>query len=193
MRRDRAVPSDGETAERISEGVVLRARPSGKTGDGADPRCDRQRGLTFIELVVACMVLLVLASAVIPLARWDQKRRNERILKTHLETMRTAIDRYKQYSDEGLILQEDVEQFGYPQSLDELVEGVEIGDPRQPDSKTIQFLRRVPVDPFTGEAEWGMRSYQDDWDSDSWGGENVYDVYSLSDQQALDGSYYKDW
>lgn len=173
-----------------------KAERMGMSMNRPEPDIERrasQRGLTYIEMVVACMVLLVLAGAVVPLARWDQKRRNERVLKTNLETMRAAIDRYKQYSDEGLILQQDVEQFGYPLSLEELVDGVEIGDPRQANSKTIQFLRRVPVDPFTGEAEWGQRSYQDDWDSDSWGGENVYDVYSLSDLRALDDTYYREW
>ena len=87
----------------------------------------------------------------------------------------------------------DVEQMGYPKDLEELVEGVEIGDPQSPESKTMKFLREIPEDPITGIAEWGYRSYQDDWDSTDWGGENVYDVYSLSDLRALDGSYYSEW
>ncbi len=95
--------------------------------------------------------------------------------------MRVAIDLYKKYSDEGLIQQSDVEQLGYPRSLDELSEGVEVGDPQSPERKRLKFLPRIPVDPFLGEARWGQRSYQDDWDSRSWGGENVYDVYSLSE------------
>jgi len=156
-------------------------------------RLSRQSGLSYIELMVALVVLAVLASAVIPLARWDEKRRREERLRVHLATMRQAIDEYKKYVDEGLIVQSDVEQMGYPLTLEELVEGVEVGDPNSPDSQTIRFLRKVPEDPFTGEAEWGLRSYQDDWDSNSWGGENVYDVYSLSDIRALDDTYYKDW
>ena len=88
---------------------------------------------------------------------------------------------------------EDVEQMRYPLELEELVDGVEVSEPDSPDVKIVKFLQRLPVDPFTGEAEWGLRSYQDDWDSDNWGRENVYDVYSLSDMRALDDTYYKDW
>jgi len=152
-----------------------------------------QRGLSYIELLVALAVLMVLASAVVPLARWDQKRREETRLRVYLQTMRDAIDQYKKYTDQGMIQQSDVEQMGYPLDLEELVEGVDIGDPQSPDSKTIKFLQRIPVDPMTGEAEWGLRSYQDDWDSTNWGGENVYDVYSLSRGVALDGTYYEEW
>ncbi len=107
--------------------------------------------------------------------------------------MRAAIDQYKKYVDEGLIIQQDVTQLGYPLTLEELVEGIDVGDPQAPDSRTIKFLQRIPVDPFTEEPIWGLRSYQDDWDSTSWGGENVYDVYSLSDLRALDGTYYNEW
>lgn len=151
------------------------------------------RGLTYIELLVAMTVLAVLATVALPLARWDQKRRDEARLKITLQMMRDAIDKYKEYSDQGLIIQSDVDQKGYPMELEELVEGVEIGDPESPESQEIKFLQRIPVDPMTGEFEWGMRSYQDDWDSDSWGRENLYDVYSLSDRRALDGTYYRDW
>jgi general secretion pathway protein G len=154
-----------------------------------------QRGFSYIELLVALMILMILASAAVPVARWDEKRRREARLRVSLQTMRDAIDQYKRYTDEGLILQSDVEQLGYPQTLEELVDGVEVGDgdPQSPESKKIRFLQRIPVDPFTEEAEWGLRSYQDEWDSDQWGGENVYDVYSLSDLRALDGTYYLDW
>ena len=151
----------------------------------------RTLGLTYVEMLVAMTVLAVLAAVALPVARWDQKRRDEARLRITLRIMRDAIDKYKQYSDQGLIVQSDVEQLGYPRTLDELVEGVELGDPAQ--SEEIRFLPRIPVDPMTGEAEWGLRSYQDDWDSDTWGRENVYDVYSLSDRRALDGTYYRDW
>jgi general secretion pathway protein G len=147
--------------------------------------------LTYVEMLVAMTVLALLAAVALPLARWDQKRRDEARLKVTLRTMRDAIDKYKQYSEQGLIIQSDVEQLGYPRTLDELVEGVELGDPEQ--SEEVRFLSRVPVDPMTGLAEWGLRSYQDDFDSDTWGRENVYDVYSLSDRRALDGTYYRDW
>jgi general secretion pathway protein G len=152
-----------------------------------------QRGLSYLELLVAVTVLLILASAVIPLARWDQKRRNEARLRVSLQTMRHAIDEYKKYADQGLIIQSDVEHMGYPPTLEDLVEGVEVGDPNSPESKTLTFLRSIPVDPMTEKPEWGLRSYQDDWDSQNWGGENVYDVYSLSRGQALDGSFYYEW
>src|SRR5262245_2858391 len=155
-------------------------------------RC-RQRGLTYIELLVALTVLVVVAAAAMPLYRWDEKRRREEHLRMTLETVRSAIDLYKKYADEGMIVQTDVDQKGYPKDLDELVAGVQIGDPNSPESSFIQFLRRIPVDPITERAEWGLRSYQDDWDSRSWGGENVWDIYSLAPGKALDGSSYSDW
>jgi general secretion pathway protein G len=154
-------------------------------------RCEQ--GFSYIEMIVAAMVLAVLASAVIPLARWDEKRRREARLRITLEQIRHAIDQYHQYVEEGLIIQSDVEQMGYPLTLEELVDGVEVNEPNATEVISIRFLQRMPVDPFTEEAEWGLRSYQDDWDSSSWGGENVYDVYSLSPLKALDGTYYSEW
>ncbi len=154
-----------------------------------------ERGLTFIELMVAMAVLVVLAQALVPLYTWNEKRLKEAQLKVALETMRNAIDLYNDYFQKGLITQDDVEQFGYPADLEEMVEGVELAelDPTSLETKTIQFLYEIPVDPFTGEREWGLRSYQDDFDSDNWGGENVWDVYSLSNLMALDGTYYNEW
>jgi general secretion pathway protein G len=157
------------------------------------------KGFTFVELLVTVTVLAVLASVAVPIYRWDAKRRREVQLRVTLQTMRDAIDLYNQYMAANLILTTDVEQCAlpadrttcYPRSLEELVEGVEVGDPQAP--RTIKFLQRMPIDPMTGEEEWGMRSYQDDWDSRSWGRENLYDVYSLSSAQALDGTYYRDW
>ena len=153
----------------------------------------RQSGLTTVELLAALGLLLVLVSVAIPLKRWDEKRRREVELRIELRMMREAIDQYKKAFDEGKIQQKDVDQKGYPLDLDELVEGVDVSDPLTGMTREIKFLDRLPIDPFTGEAEWGKRSYQDDWDSESWGGENVYDVYSLSEIKALDGTYYKDW
>jgi len=160
---------------------------TGPAGRGA------QRGISYIELMVSIVVLAILASAVIPMARWDEKRRRESHLRIQLETMRAAIDQYKKYADEGMIVLSDVEQMGYPLTLEELVEGVEVGDLEDPEARTLKFLQRIPVDPFTEQPEWGLRSYQDDWDGRNWGGENVYDVYSLSAGIALDGTYYADW
>jgi len=154
-----------------------------------------ERGLTYLELMVAATVLVILAQALIPLFTWNDKRLKEEQLRIALEIMRSAIDKYNEYFQQGLIVQDDVEQFGYPRDLDELVEGVELAqlDQTSLETKTIQFLHKIPVDPFTGTAEWGKRSYQDDWDSSDWGGENVWDVYSVSELRALDGTYYKDW
>ena len=161
----------------------------GRTGGKASP----ERGLTFIELLVVVTVLAVLASLVIPLARWDEKRRREEQLRMALRTMREAIDTYRTYCEQGLIVQTDVEQEHYPRDLDEMVDGVDVAQRDSPDSKKVRFLLRIPIDPFTETPEWGKRSYQDDWDSDSWGEENLYDVYSLSPGVALDGTEYKDW
>jgi general secretion pathway protein G len=163
------------------------------TGRDASEAARRQRGLTYLELFVAASVIAVLASAIIPLARWDEKRRREEHLRGALAMMRGAIDQYHKYAETGLIQQTDMDQMFYPRSLEELVDGVEVADPTSPNAKKIQLLPRIPPDPFTGETEWGMRSYQDDWDSDSWGGENVYDVYSLFDGVALDGTRYSEW
>jgi general secretion pathway protein G len=152
-----------------------------------------QSGLTTVELLAALGVLLVLVSVAIPLKRWDEKRRREDELRVGLRTMREAIDQYKKASDEGRIQQKDVDQKGFPRDLEELVEGVDVIDPATGMPHKMRFLSRIPVDPFTGEAEWGKRSYQDDWDATSTGGENVWDVYSLYAGKALDGTWYKDW
>jgi general secretion pathway protein G len=160
---------------------------------GMRRRPGSQAGFTYIELLATAAILFVLASALVPIYRWDQKRRAERWLRSELALMRDAIDAYKKLCDEQKIQQKDVEQMCYPMSLEELVEGVEITSPDASEAKTMRFLRRIPVDPITGEATWGMRSYQDDFDSESWGGENLYDVYSLSTGLALDGSRYNEW
>ena len=156
-------------------------------------RRPRQSGLTTVELLAALAVLMVLVSVAIPLARWDEKRRREVELRFELRMMRDAIDEYRKAADEGRIQQKDVDQRHLPLDLDELVEGVDVVDPATGTTHKVHYLQRIPVDPFTVEAEWGKRSYQDDWDATSWGGENVYDVYSLFEGKALDGTYYKDW
>ena len=156
-------------------------------------RTGKQRGMTMIEMTVSVAIVAVIATAAMPLHHWNEKRRKEGQLKIALEMIRRSLDQYHKYAEEGLIIQEDVDQMFYPLELEELAEGVEVGDPQSPDAKEVRFLAKIPPNPFTGLPEWGMRSYQDDWDSSSWGGENIYDVYSDFDGKALDGSYYKDW
>jgi general secretion pathway protein G len=153
------------------------------------PRSRSQAGFTIAEMVIVVAILAILASAAIPLATTTRKRMKEADLRASLRDMRYAIDEYKRYSDAGLI-PVDLGAEGYPSELEDLVEGVEVVG--QVD-KQVRFLRRIPVDPMTGEAEWGMRSFQDAPDSPSWGGENVYDVYSLSEGVGLNGVPYSEW
>jgi general secretion pathway protein G len=134
----------------------------------------------------------ILASAVLPLSRVTRQRQRELELRRTLREMRSAIDRYKDAVDRGLIGGTDVKlgSEGYPESLEKLVEGVnQVGRP----GFKLKFMRRIPTDPFSGQPEWGMRCYQDDADSSSWCGDNVYDVYTLAEGQALDGTKLKDW
>lgn len=145
-----------------------------------------KRGVTLIELVVAITILLILTSAAIPIARTRIKRERERELRHDLWEMRDAIDRYKDAADRGAF-QIKVGSEGYPPDLETLVKGVDAN------GKKVRFLRRIPVDPMTGTTEWGLRSMQDDPNSTSWGGQNVFDVYSKSEDTALDGSKYSEW
>ncbi len=153
------------------------------------PRAGAQAGMTLLELVIACSILLVLSSAALPVARMTVKRQREAELRRDLREIRTAIDRYKDAADRNLIRVE-VGTEGYPPDLETLVRGVQIGPSGD---RRIRFLRRIPVDPLTGRADWGLRAVQDDPDSRSWGGKNVFDVYSHSTATALDGTPYADW
>jgi general secretion pathway protein G len=146
----------------------------------------RSAGFTIIELIVAIAVLSILAGAAIPLARNVIKREKEKELRHALWDMRDAIDRYKDAADRGAF-QQKVGTEGYPPDLDTLVKGVDVN------GKKIKFLRHVPVDPMTGDTDWGMRSMQDDPDSSSWGGQNVFDVFTKSTGTALDGTKYAEW
>ncbi len=146
-------------------------------------------GMTLLELIIASSMLLILASAALPMARITVKRQKEAELRRVLREMRDAIDRYKDAADRNLI-QIELGTEGYPKTLQVLVDGVDLGGAP---GRHIRFLRRIPVDPMTGHAEWEFRSVQDDPKSNSWGGQNVFDVYSKSQGQALDGSSYKDW
>jgi general secretion pathway protein G len=206
----------------------------------------RAAGMTLLELIIACAILLILASAAMPVARYTVKRQKEAELRRELREMRDAIDRYKDAADRNLIRVEAGSE-GYPPDLDMLVKGVDLtsqqgggiagatspGQPIVPSTgfggggfgnsfgssfgnslgqtqggqnqgsnssnlgqdliRHVRFLRRVPVDPMTGKAEWGRRSVQDDPESTSWGGKNVFDVFSLSTSTALDGTKYSDW
>ena len=143
-------------------------------------------GLTLIELIVAVTILLILTTAAIPVARTRIKREKERELRRDLWEMRDAIDRYKEAADRGAF-QIKLGSEGYPPDLETLVNGVDVN------GKKVRFLRHIPVDPMTGKAEWGLRALKDDPDSNSWSGDNVFDVYSLSDGTALDGTRYSDW
>jgi len=153
----------------------------------------RQAGYSLVELLAVTVVLLVLASAVMPLAKVTVQRAREAELRRSLREIRTAIDRYKDAADLQQIAATDLKAGaeGYPPKLEVLVEGVRANGDAS--GRKLKFLRRVPMDPLTHSDEWGMRSYQDDSDSTSWGGQNVYDVYSKSGGIALDGTKYVDW
>jgi general secretion pathway protein G len=145
-----------------------------------------QAGLTLVELIVTVAILAILASAAVPLARFRAQREKERELHYDLWQMRDAIDRYKDAADRHAF-QIKLDSNGYPPDLDTLVKGVDA------QGKKLKFLRRIPVDPLTGKAEWNLRSMQDEPNSDSWGGQNVFDIGSKSQATALDGTKYSDW
>ena len=151
------------------------------------------RGFTFIELLVVTTILIVLASAIMPLARVTLQREREVELHRALREIRLAIDKYKDAVDTGQIGSTDIRagSEGYPPDLETLVEGVSKANDAS--GIKLKFLRRVPMDPIAHSTEWGMRSYQDKPDSSSWGGQNVYDVYSKAEGTGLDGTKYKDW
>jgi general secretion pathway protein G len=144
------------------------------------------RGFTLLELIIASSILVVLSTMAVPLARLTIQREKERMLRADLWEMRDAIDRYKDAADRNLF-QTKVDSQNYPPDLETLVKGVDV------QGKKVRFLRQIPVDPMTGTKEWGLRSMQDDPDSDSWGGQSVFDVFTKSQGTGLDGSKYKDW
>jgi general secretion pathway protein G len=145
-----------------------------------------EAGLTLVELIVTVAILALVAGAAVPVARFQVKREKERELRYDLWQMREAIDHYKDAADRNAFITK-VDSQGYPPDLQTLVDGVDV------QGKKVRFLRRIPVDPMTGKADWGLRSMQDDPTSDSFGGQNVFDVYSKSDGIGLDGTKYKDW
>ena len=153
----------------------------------------REKGFTFVELLVVCTILLILAAAVMPLARVTVQRQREAELRRSLREMRTAIDKFKDAADAGIIAPSEIQagSENYPPSLETLVNGVTKNNDAT--GVKLKFLRRIPIDPMTKSNEWGMRSYSDRPDSSSWGGSNVFDVFTKSDGKALDGTKYKDW
>jgi general secretion pathway protein G len=175
------------TARAALRGGSAAASPAGRPGSGTSG--SRRAGFTLIELIIVAALLSLLVGISLPVVKFTVKRVKEMELREALRTMRNAVDEYKRFSDAGL-LPIDLGTDGYPKELEVLVEGVDVVG--QVDRK-VKFLRRIPVDPMTGESEWGLRSYQDAFDSDSWGGENVFDVYSLSEGIGLDGVPYSQW
>ena len=153
---------------------------------GVSSRQGRQCGFTLVELIIAITIMSILAGAAIPVVRVRVRRDKERELRRDLWEMRDAIDRYKDAADRGAF-QTKVGTDGYPPDLETLVNGVDV------QGKKVRFLRRIPVDPMTGKTEWGLRSNQDEPDSTSWGGQNLFDVYSQSQGTAIDGTKYADW
>jgi general secretion pathway protein G len=152
-----------------------------------------EAGLTLVELVVSCAILMLLSTAALPVARWTAYRERERALRRDLVQMRQAIDRYKDLADHGQI-RVDQTTGGYPPDLETLIKGVPlVSTTGGAQGKKIRFLRSIPVDPMTKQADWGLRSVEDDPDSTTWGGKDVFDVYSKSTGTAMNGTKYSDW
>jgi general secretion pathway protein G len=160
------------------------ATPEQNSGSSVRMRADA--GLTLIELIITVTILSVLSTAAIPIARFQVKRQKERELRRDLWMMREAIDHYKDAADKGGF-QTKADSFNYPPDLQTMVDGVDV------QTKKVRFLRYIPTDPMTGSTEWDLRAMQDDPDSDSWGGENVFDVHTKSTGTALDGTKYNTW
>jgi general secretion pathway protein G len=152
-----------------------------------------QRGFSLVEVIVVITILMIMASAAMPLARVTNQRQKEAELRRALREMRTGIDKFKDAVDNGLIATTELRpgSEGYPPDLDTLVEGVPAANDAS--GRKLKFLRRIPIDPMTNGTEWGKRAYQDKPDTTSWGGQNVFDVYTTSGATALDGTKYRDW
>jgi general secretion pathway protein G len=179
------ISSEGGASAAAVENSALLPQPL-PSHSPTTPSSHRESGLTLVELIICVAIVAILASAAIPIARFQVKREKERELRRDLWEIRDAIDRYKDAADKGA-MQIKADSLGYPPDLETLVNGVDIQD------KKVKFLRRIPVDPMTGNTEWGLRSNQDDADSDSFGGQNVFDVHTKSQGTALDGTKYSTW
>lgn len=184
---------NGEHGHRPGGGCIVRLRSALVVRHSALTRRGAEGGFTFVELLVVCTILLILASAVMPLARVTIQRQREAELRRALREMRTAIDKFKDNADAGVIAAQDLRagSENYPPDLETLVQGVAMNNDQT--GRKLKFLRRIPMDPITHSTEWGLRAYQDKPDSTSWAGGNVFDVYSKADGKALDGTKYRDW
>ncbi len=176
-------PKRGAVLPRFTVGNAPGSCPSARH---AVRRRKRETGLSLVELIVTVAILAILASVAYPIARFQIQRQREQVLRDDLWQMRHAIDKYKDAADRQAF-QTSIDSFGYPPDLDTLVNGVNVQDHK------VKFLRSIPVDPMTGKPDWVLRSMQDDPDSDSWGGQNVFDVHSNSQGTALDGTKYSTW
>ena len=154
-----------------------------------------QAGLTLVELIVAFSILLILTTMAVPTARYQVRRQRETELREDLHEMRNAIDRYKDLCDQGKIQSPNPDAYCYPLTLESLVDGVQLNNTISGNNQSgkMRFLRRIPKDPFTGDTDWGKRSMQDEPDSTSWGGQNVFDVFSKTMNKASDGTAYSEW
>jgi general secretion pathway protein G len=177
---------------------VQRLRASRKIGNRTGAAVDRKKteaGFTLVEMIVAFSILLVLSTMAVPLARHQVRRQREKDLLMDLREIRSAIDRYKDMCDAGKLQATSQEAYCYPTTLESLVEGVPLSNTISGLNQKgkMRFLRRIPKDPMTGEADWGKRSMQDEPSSSSWGGQNVFDVYSKTMDKATDGTSYSEW
>ena len=166
-----------------------RFKGAGRRSPGLAPcaaELDADAGLTLIELIITVAIVGILATAALPVAKFQVKREKERELRYDLWQMRDAIDHYKDAAERNAFMTK-VDSYNYPPDLQTLVDGVDV------QGKKVRFLRRIPVDPMTGKDDWGLRAMQDDPNSDSWGGQNVFDVFSKSDGTALNGTKYNTW
>jgi len=167
----------------------------GSDNPGLKRRRRSQAGLTLVELIVAFTILMILTTMAVPMARYQVRRQREKELRADLHDMRAAIDKYKDLCDQGKIQSQNQDAYCYPTTLESLVEGVQMTNTLAGNNQTtkMRFLRRIPKDPFTGDTDWGKRSMQDDPTSDSWGGQNVFDVHSKTMDKASDGTAYSEW
>ena len=163
--------------------------------EAVERRRRNQAGLTLVELIVAFSILLILSTMAVPLARHQVIRQREKALRTDLDDMRAAIDKYKDYCDAGKLEATNPDAYCYPLTLEALVNGVKLANTLSGNGQSgkMRFLRRIPKDPFTGDTDWGKRAMQDDPDSSSWGGQNVFDVFSKAMGNGSDGTPYSEW
>ncbi len=165
------------------------------TPNGLERRRKTQAGLTLVELIVAFSILMILTMMAVPMARYQVRRQREKQLLASLDDMRKAIDKYKDMCDAGKVQPAGPDAYCYPPSLESLVDGVKLTNTLSGNNQSgkMRFLRRIPKDPLTGDHDWGKRSMQDDPTSNSFGGQNVFDVYSKSNDKASDGTPYSEW